>query len=83
MKLKESLAAEYWIDNTNKIYEENLHVSSPVMEAYEAGFNKALELSAKFIEQSWTNESYRGMVIEDAIKFKLPCDVLQIGEEDV
>jgi hypothetical protein len=47
MKLIDALAADYWIANTKRIYEENLHVSDPVMDAYRAGFEKALELSAE------------------------------------
>jgi len=45
MKLVQSLATDYWIENTNRIYEEDLHISTPVMEAYEAGFRKALEVA--------------------------------------
>lgn len=41
MKLIDSLAADYWIENTKRIYEEDLHISTPVMDAYKAGFEKA------------------------------------------
>jgi hypothetical protein len=44
MKLVQSLAADYWLENSEQIYKEDLHVSTPVMEAYEAGFRKAIEL---------------------------------------
>lgn len=75
MKLKESLAAEYWIENTQKIYEENLHVSSPVMEAYQAGFEKARTLAANIIFNQqgvfhWTDE--------DTIEL-----INKLGEEEV
>ncbi len=52
MKLVKSLAADYWTENTNRIYQEHLHISTPVMEAYEAGFNKALELSEKLTKNN-------------------------------
>lgn len=39
-----SLAIDYWLENTERIYEEDLHVSTPVIEAYEAGFLKCKEL---------------------------------------
>lgn len=42
MKLIDSLAADYWIKNTDKIYAEDLHISTPVMEAYKAGFKTAV-----------------------------------------
>jgi hypothetical protein len=43
MKLIDDLAAGYWIDNTKRIYEEDLHVSAPVMDAYKSGFGEAIE----------------------------------------
>lgn len=46
MKLITALAADYWIDNTDRIYKENLHVSTPVMEAYIAGFKEAVRRAA-------------------------------------
>ena len=45
MKMINSLATDYWIDNTARIYKENLHVSTPVIDAYEAGFKKAREMA--------------------------------------
>lgn len=44
MKKLKSLACDYWIENTHRIYKENLHVSTPVIEAYQAGFEKAKQL---------------------------------------
>lgn len=61
MKLKESLAANYWIENTQRIYDENLHVSGPVMEAYQAGYEKAREQATSIVFNQmgvshWTDE---------------------------
>lgn len=49
MKLINALAVDYWLEHTNKIYKENLHVSTPVMEAYEAGFKMAKELALSML----------------------------------
>lgn len=61
MKKKEALAADYWINNTKRIYDENLHVSTPVMEAYIAGFEKARHLASNIVFNQmgvshWTEE---------------------------
>lgn len=74
MKVKDGLAAQYWIDNTNQIYEDNLHISSPVMDAYRAGFQEAKEraISIIFNQQGvslWTDE--------DTIEL-----IRNMGEED-
>lgn len=42
MKLYEDLAAGYWLDNTNFIYENKIHISTPIMEAYKAGYKEAI-----------------------------------------
>jgi hypothetical protein len=39
----EELAADYWIENTERIYSENLHVSSPVMDAFKAGYEAGVK----------------------------------------
>lgn len=43
MTKAEALAADYWIENTQRIYDENLHVSGPVMDAYRAGYEAGLK----------------------------------------
>ncbi len=43
MKQIDSLATMYWIDNTQRIYEENLHVSDPVIDAYISGYTQAVK----------------------------------------
>lgn len=47
MKQIDAFAADYWIENTQRIYAENLHVSSPVMDAYRAGFEKARAMAVE------------------------------------
>lgn len=74
MKVKDGLAAQHWIDNTDRIYKEDLHVSSPVMEAYVAGFEKAKELATSIVFNQigvshWTEE--------DTIEL-----IKNLGEED-
>jgi hypothetical protein len=48
-KIKD-LAIEYWIFNTARIYEEDMHVSTPVIEAYEAGFKAAINMNFNLSE---------------------------------
>lgn len=38
MTKAEEMAADYWIANTDAIYKLDLHISSPVMDAFKAGF---------------------------------------------
>jgi len=45
MKEVEAHAADYWLENTERIYAEDLHVSGPVMDAFRAGFEKAKQLA--------------------------------------
>ena len=52
MKVIKGLACEYWIENTARIYEENLHVSTPVIEAFEAGFLMARKIATKLADES-------------------------------
>lgn len=52
MKKIVSLACDYWLENTDRIYLENLHVSSPVIEAFEAGFRKAVKMATKLADES-------------------------------
>lgn len=39
----EELAAEYWIEHTDEIYKLDLHISSPVMDAFKAGYEAGLK----------------------------------------
>jgi hypothetical protein len=50
MKVKDSLATDYWIENTQRIYDENLHISTPVMEAFVAGFEAARHMCYKKVK---------------------------------
>lgn len=43
MTRSEELAADYWIENTERIYAENLHVSTPVMDAFKAGYEAGVK----------------------------------------
>ena len=45
----ECLASDYWIENSKKIYQENLHISSPIMDAYKAGFGAAKEMAVQLL----------------------------------
>jgi len=51
MKRVEGLAADYWIENTDRIYAEDLHISTPVMYAYEAGFRAARDLILEILDE--------------------------------
>lgn len=65
MKLINSLSADYWIENTKQIYEENLHISSPVMEAYESGFKKARELALEIVSYELGDGDYISNKLND------------------
>lgn len=52
MNLIDSLATDYWFENTNRIYQENLHVSGLIMDAYKAGFEKAIKLSVTIAQEN-------------------------------
>lgn len=81
MKVKDALAADYWIENTQKFYDENLHMSSPIMEAYEAGFEKARDLLCKKFEESWNDPKYMGLAM--IVGFQTVVnDLKNFGEED-
>jgi hypothetical protein len=75
MKVKDSLAADYWINNTQQIYKENFHVSTPVMDAYSAGFEQALLLAAQAVNNSF----YLGFVNGD--KDTTITAIKNIGEQ--
>lgn len=72
MKLKDALAADYWIEHTDRIYKEQLHVSSPVMEAYLAGFEEAKRLALQAV---WNSDC-------DPTGYTAN-EVTNIGEEEV
>lgn len=76
MKVKDGLAAQYWIDNTQRIYDEDLHVSSPIMDAYKAGFEAAREMSKSIIR----NACELGFIHGDTTT--LSDVVNNLGEED-
>jgi hypothetical protein len=57
----DSLAAQYWIDNTDRIYAEELHVSTPVMDAYRAGFMAALFLAQRKIDRVSTKKELNAL----------------------
>lgn len=42
MDHEHSLAADYWLENTQRIYKENFHISGPIMEAFVAGYHACL-----------------------------------------
>lgn len=48
----EALTCDYWIENTDKIYNSELHISDPIMEAFEAGFIKARHMATKLADNS-------------------------------
>lgn len=73
MKLKKHLAVQYWIDNTSIIYNNTLHISCPIMEAYLAGFEKAKELALKELDGHPDHEARYG---EGA-------RISKLGEEEV
>lgn len=83
MKVKDSLAAQYWIDNTQRIYQENWHVSSPVMEAYVAGFEKARELIVDSLlsTQSPISKHRDAFLLQGALKL-IASDIKTLGEEN-
>lgn len=59
MKALESLSIDYWIDNTKIIYEDResgMHISHPVIEAFEAGFKAARAMAIKKVQQTTTEE---------------------------
>jgi len=58
-KLKD-LAVDYWIENTSRIYDENLHISNTVIEAYEAGFKAAKEMALSALYESGSDPTGHG-----------------------
>lgn len=74
MKVKDGLAAQHWIDNTDRIYKEDLHVSSPVMEAYVAGFEMARHLAAGIVLNQSVVTHWTDQVTIDLIN--------KLGEDD-
>jgi hypothetical protein len=55
-------ATDYWLENTTRIYAEDLHVSTPVIEAFEAGAKWAIEQAEnKFDEyKNGHNQTFNG-----------------------
>lgn len=67
----EALAADYWIAHTDRIYKENLHVSTPVMEAFEAGFRNARRITLNILED------YGSSIPEGLVE-----EIVALGEEE-
>ena len=63
-KLKD-LAVDYWIENTSRIYDEDLHISNAVIEAYEAGFKRAKSMALEALYDSGCDPTGHG---EDCIR---------------
>lgn len=47
MTKAEELAADYWIENTDVIYKLDLHISSPIMDAFKAGYEAGSQSAAQ------------------------------------
>lgn len=71
MKKIDSLATDYWIINTDKIYKEDLHISGPVMDAYKSGFEEAKRL---LINKYWDNVNKPFGTVRSALQ--------SVGEEE-
>lgn len=73
MKQVDYRAADYWIENTDRIYKEKLHISGPVMDAYRAGFIEAREQALEAIKASGC---------EGAAAWRLEEAVERLGENE-
>lgn len=89
MKKKEALAADYWIENTDRIYNEDLHISDPVMEAYLAGFEKAREIAVE-LAMKWNRKDFEKLKGSTFIHDHFPSkrilftsELKALGEEEV
>lgn len=67
----EALAADWWIENTERIYKEKLHMSGPIMDAYKAGFEEAKQQAMSALWESGSDPTGHGDYL-----------ISQIGKQD-
>ena len=70
----EELAANWWIENTEKIYDEKLHISGPVMDAYRAGFEEAKQQAMTALYESDCDPTGHGDYCISKIGTKDACE---------